>query len=366
MSSRDSKEMSRPSKNRFEAVFQLIPQATAIVRASDGVHLMVNDAFVRMMGFTRDEVIGRTADDLGIVSRDQHAMYVGSLRRTERGNLLATIRTRSGKDLRLALASAQIDFGGERCLLNVGADVTEQETSEAELRDADRRKDIALALLVHELRNPLMPILHTAEILRQREDQASRDAGDVILRQAQYIERLVEDVLDVAGVTTGKIKLAKKRLELADIVARAVEATGPLLETRRHRLELSVPAVGLAIEADEVRLTQVVNNLLANAARYTPLGGNVSVSAAREGDEVVLRVRDTGIGIDAALMPDIFKMFVQGPPPGAPAGESARAGLGLGLSLVQMLTEMHGGRVAARSDGPGRGSEFAVRLPAAR
>jgi CheY-like chemotaxis protein/anti-sigma regulatory factor (Ser/Thr protein kinase) len=158
-------------------------------------------------------------------------------------------------------------------------------------------------------------------------------------------------------VARGKVTLAKKTLELASVVLKAVESAGPLLERRQHRLHVAVPTSGLSIDGDEIRLTQVVSNLLTNAAHYTPSGGDVHVSAAREDGHVVLRIRDNGIGIDPALLPYVFEMFVQ--------GERAEGGLGLGLALVQTLTALHGGTVSAQSDGPGRGSEFTMRLPAA-
>jgi CheY-like chemotaxis protein len=173
--------------------------------------------------------------------------------------------------------------------------------------------------------------------------------------------RLVDDLLDVSRVARGKVTLTMRRLELGSVVAKALEATRPLLETRRHSLQLSVPDQGLVVDGDEVRLTQVVNNLIANAARFTPAGGNVAVTAAREDNDVVLRVRDTGMGIDKALLPNVFEMFVQG----RRGLDRSEGGLGVGLSLVRALTELHGGSVTAYSEGPGHGSEFAVRLPAA-
>jgi len=172
----------------------------------------------------------------------------------------------------------------------------------------------------------------------------------------------VDDLLDVSRVTRGTVTLSMRRIELATAAARAVEATRPLFEERKHRLDVSVPEEGLAIDGDEVRLTQVLANLLSNAARYTPEGGTVSVSAARERDLIVVRVRDTGVGIDAALLPVVFDMFVQG----ARGADRAQGGLGIGLSLVRTLTKLHGGSVVAHSDGHGRGTEFVVRLPVAR
>ena len=229
------------------------------------------------------------------------------------------------------------------------------------MREADRRKDEFLALLSHELRNPLAPILTAAQLMQLRGDVATPREREVIIRQVQHLVRLVDDLLDVSRVARGKVTLAKRPLEIVTVVAKAVEATAPLLEQRRHRLELAVPSEGLLVDADEVRLTQVVSNLLTNAARYTGSGGRIDVSAAREGGEVVLRVRDNGQGIEPALLPHIFEMFVQG----ARGSDRSQGGLGLGLALVQTLTVLHGGTVSARSEGLGRGSEFTVRLPAA-
>ena len=216
-----------------------------------------------------------------------------------------------------------------------------------------------MALLSHELRNPLAPIVTAAELMQMRGDVATPREREMILRQAKHLVRLVDDLLDVSRVARGKVTLAKKRLELASVVAKAVEATESLLDQRRHELELRVPAAGLPVEADEVRLTQVVSNLLTNAARYTNPGGRIEVRAEREGGEVVLRVRDNGTGIEPTLLPNLFEMFVQG----ERGPDRSEGGLGLGLSLVRTLTTLHGGTVSAESDGLGRGSTFTVRLP---
>jgi PAS domain S-box-containing protein len=251
--------------------------------------------------------------------------------------------------------------GAPRGSIGAFVDVTRLKQVEAAMREADRRKDEFLALLSHELRNPLAPILTAAQLMQLRGDVATPREREVIIRQVQHLARLVDDLLDVSRVARGKIKLSKRPLELATVVAQAVEATAPLFEQRRHRLELAVPVDGLLVDADEVRLVQVVSNLLTNAARYTQPGGRVEVAAAREGPEVVIRVRDDGVGIEAELLPHVFEMFVQD----ARGLDRGQGGLGLGLSLVKTLTTLHGGTVEARSDGPGRGSEFTIRLPAA-
>ena len=251
--------------------------------------------------------------------------------------------------------------GAPRGAIGAFVDVTQLKQAEAAMREADRRKDEFLALLSHELRNPLAPIVTAAELMQMRGDVAMPGERELILRQAQHLVRLVDDLLDVSRVARGKVTLAKVPLELGGVVAKAVEATAPLLEQHRHALRLSVSSRGLLVEADEVRLTQVVSNLLTNAARYTPSGGRIEVIAAREGADVVLRVRDNGIGIDPILMPSMFEMFVQG----RRGPDRSQGGLGLGLSLVRQLTALHGGTVSGHSEGAGRGSEFTVRLPLA-
>jgi PAS domain S-box-containing protein len=251
--------------------------------------------------------------------------------------------------------------GAPRGAIGAFVDVTRLKEAEEAFRRADRRKDEFLALLSHELRNPLSTILIAARLLDRHVDDDAREDLDVVVRQVNHLVRLVDDLLDVSRVARGAVTLATTRLELVNVVARAIEATRPLLEERRHHLEVSVPAEGLTIIGDQVRLTQVLSNLLTNAARYTPPGGNVSVTGTREAARVVLRVRDTGVGIDPALLPELFNTFVRG----ARSPDRAQGGLGLGLSLVRALTELHGGTVSAHSDGPGRGSEFVVRLPAA-
>jgi PAS domain S-box-containing protein len=251
--------------------------------------------------------------------------------------------------------------GAPRGSIGAFVDVTRLKQAEASMRDADRRKDEFLALLSHELRNPLAPILTAAELMRLQGDVATPREREVIMRQAQHLVRLVDDLLDVSRVARGKVTLTKKRLELATVVAKAVESAAPLLEERRHELVLSVAPEGLAVDADEVRLTQVVSNLLTNAARYTAVGGRIEVTGAREDGSVVLRVRDNGRGIEAALLPQIFEMFVQGPR----GADRTQGGLGLGLALVRTLTELHGGSVSAFSEGLDRGSTFTVRLPVA-
>jgi PAS domain S-box-containing protein len=501
---RAAEDALRDSERRFEIIFHLSPQPSAITRASDGAFLFVNHAFERVMGFTRSETVGKTGADLGIWTYEERANFIAPVFDGEQRTTEATFRTKDGRAIRGVLAISPVTLGDEPCFVSVLTDLTDRQAVEDALRNseaqararaddlaalmdavpaavwishdqdcheirgnragyevfrmpmgsnlsktasdptatrhfsvfindeelrtdqlplqraargeefrnyeeelrfddgkvthlfgnvvplrdpdgtprgaigafldvtrlkevedalrlADHRKDEFLALLSHELRNPLTPILTAARLLELQADPELRHDIEVITRQVKHLVRLVDDLLDMSRVSRGAVTLTKTRLSLRDVVARAAAATAPLFEERGHRLEISV-AEWLEIEGDEVRLTQVVDNLLSNAARYTPPGGTVTVVGAREGDCASLSVRDTGVGIDPTLLPDLFEVFVQG----VRGPDRAPGGLGIGLSLVRHLTELHGGTVTAYSEGVGRGSEFTVRLPAAQ
>ncbi|HZL20011.1 MAG TPA: ATP-binding protein [Polyangia bacterium] len=237
--------------------------------------------------------------------------------------------------------------------------------NEHELRRAaeqgSRAKDEFLAMLGHELRNPLAPIVTALHLMRLRGDDRTLKERAVIERQVSHLTRLVDDLLDVSRITRGKIELKTKTIELSEAVARAIEMASPIVEQRQHRLTLNVPPHGLALRADPVRLAQVIANLLTNAAKYTEGKGTIAVGAAHEDGQVVLRVRDSGIGIAPAMLPRVFDLFAQE----WQASDRSHGGLGLGLSIVRSLVNLHGGTVTAHSAGLGRGSEFVVRLPAA-
>jgi PAS domain S-box-containing protein len=231
-----------------------------------------------------------------------------------------------------------------------------------ELREADRRKDEFLATLAHELRNPLATVrnaLHVLQLPGTDGEPAAR-ARAMMARQVEQLVRLVDDLLDVSRVTHGRIELKRQPVDLAAVVARAVETARPALDAAGHELTVTLPDEPVRAQGDLVRLTQVVGNLLHNAAKYTERGGRVAVSVEREGDEAVVRIRDTGIGIRPEMLSRIFDLFVQSDR----AADRVQGGLGIGLTLVRRLVELHGGRVRAHSAGPGQGSEFVVRLPA--
>jgi signal transduction histidine kinase/ActR/RegA family two-component response regulator len=242
----------------------------------------------------------------------------------------------------------------------VAEDVTEHKRVIDALRKANRSKDEFLAMLGHELRNPLSPIVTALHILKLQDDGRSAKTLEVVERQVQYLIRLVDDLLDVSRVTRGNIEIKKRLLRFQDVVAQGIEMAMPLIEQRRHHLEVRLSTADLRLSGDEGRLAQAVANLLTNAAKYTDPGGTIVVEAGQDGNEIVLSVQDTGIGISAELLPHVFDLFTQE----RQAADRARGGLGIGLTIVHNLVELHGGTVRAESGGHGRGSRFTVRLPA--
>jgi signal transduction histidine kinase/CheY-like chemotaxis protein len=247
--------------------------------------------------------------------------------------------------------------------VGTSADVTERKRSEEALRDVARRKDIFLAMLAHELRNPLAPIRNAVQILRETHQPVIREhARGMIERQVQHLTRLVEDLLDVSRLSQGKIVLCRTTVDVVDVIAEGVELARPFIDHKRHVLNLMLPAAReLWVEGDASRLAQVLGNIINNAAKYTDAGGAITVTAAAEHGSVVIRVRDNGMGIAPQLLPHIFDLFTQD----ERGLDRAQGGLGIGLALVNSLVALHGGEVEVASDGPGRGSLFTVRLPLA-
>jgi signal transduction histidine kinase len=297
---------------------------------------------------------------------------VAALRSEERTRTLPIIMlsARAGEEAHIEGLSVGVNdyivkpFSARELLARVGAQLEiarVRSETEAALRQADRSKDEFLATLAHELRNPLAPLRNGLELLRL----SGADAGtrtrlhDVMARQVGHMVRLVDDLLEVSRITRGKVELRKEEVELGAIARVAVETSRPWLEAAHHELELDLPSEPLLIHADPVRLSQILSNLLNNAAKYTPDGGKIRLSVRRDGAEVVASVRDNGIGIAAAMLPRVFDLFMQ-----IEHGIArAHGGLGIGLTLVRSFVALHGGSVEARSEGSGRGSEFIVRLP---
>ena len=240
-------------------------------------------------------------------------------------------------------------------------DVTQRRRAEKALKEADQRKDQFLAMLAHELRNPLVPIRNGLQILNLAGNNPAmaENARSIMDQALNQMVRLVDDLLDVSRITTGKLKLRKERIELATVVQSAVDTSRPLIEEQGHKLTITLPTASIVLDADPTRLAQVFSNLLNNAAKYSEEGGQITLSAELEADEVVVRVTDRGIGIPADHLPRIFQLFAQV----ETASDRSQGGLGIGLSLVKGLVEMHGGKIEAHSEGPGCGSEFVAHLP---
>ncbi|NIA52598.1 PAS domain S-box protein [Massilia sp. TW-1] len=252
--------------------------------------------------------------------------------------------------------------GEHRGYVGISLDITGAVQAEEALKEADRRKDEFLATLAHELRNPLAPISNAVQLMRRPDGRRQSDrVVEMVGRQVKQMARLVDDLLEVSRITRGKIDLKLERVPFTEIVHSAVETSQPLIDRAGHQLAVALPEQPLVLEADRVRLTQVFSNLLNNAAKYTDTGGRIWFDVRREDDQVVATVRDTGIGIPADALPGVFDMFAQA----HRSTGRGQGGLGIGLTMVRSLVEMHHGTVEARSPGPGQGSEFIVRLPLA-
>jgi signal transduction histidine kinase len=267
-------------------------------------------------------------------------------------------KNRELESLNTTLQRANAELERTNCSLQ--KEVAERARAEQALQEADRNKDEFLAMLAHELRNPLAPILNALQLMRMKPSEPqSQWAQEIIRRQLASLTRLVDDLLDVSRITRGKITLTREPVELSNLITRAVETIQPLLQEREHELVLQVPPELLRVSGDPTRLTQALGNVLGNAAKYTDRGGRIELLCSRQAADIEIRVRDNGIGIPAELLPRIFDLFTQ---LDRRSGYSS-SGLGIGLALVRRLVEMHGGSISAHSAGAGSGSEFVFRLP---
>ncbi|HWJ07188.1 MAG TPA: ATP-binding protein [Steroidobacteraceae bacterium] len=329
-----------------------------------------SDSYYTLLGY--DPATAAQATDLhwtsSILPEDLPAVLAEWQRaRVDRNLFRMEYRTRRADDSTMWVRSAGrflYDESGDPVrFVGVYVDISDERHAIEQLRVADRRKDEFLAMLAHELRNPLAPLRNAATLLKAKGPPTPelQWAREVIDRQVQQMTRLIDDLLDTSRIRSGKIELRRGRIELVDVVNGAVEASRPLIDQSGHELAVELPPASVPLQGDLVRLSQVFCNLLNNAARYTPRGGHIQLRAVCIGTQVEVCVRDDGIGIPAGMLPRVFEMFTQVDR----SLERTRGGLGLGLTLVKQLVELHGGEVEARSAGAGRGSEFVVRLPLA-
>jgi PAS domain S-box-containing protein len=334
-------------------------QVTLMNRAAESLTAWnVNDAKARpcweVFAIRREDAQEATEYPIARVLKDSRVVHC------EEPVLLVS---RKGATIPVAYSAAPVHAadGSTTGVVLIFRDESQRRRAELALRNADKRKDEFLATLAHELRNPLAPICMGAELLAlgDNDAQTTEEVREMISRQAHHMVRLIDDLLDVSRITRGKLDLSKSRIELADVVGDAVAAVRPALDANRHDFVIRMPGEPMPLLADGHRLTQVVTNLLNNAAKFTPPEGRIELVASQSGGEVSIAVSDSGIGIAADKIDSVFEMFAQI----HPTGESARGGLGIGLALVKSLVELHGGRVEVHSRGPNLGTTFNVRLP---
>ena len=362
-------EVLRAERERFRTTLTSIGDAVVVTDAQGRVTLL-NPVAEGLTEWNAD-AIGRPVETVfRIVNEETRAPVENPVDKVLREGAVVGLANhtvligRDGRERPIDDSGAPIRDGRGRVVgvVLVFRDITERRASEQRLHENDRRKDEFLAMLAHELRNPLAPIrnaAHTLTLLGQP-DERLRWVSGVIERQVGLLTRLVDDLLDVSRITSGKITLQHERVPVAAaVIAQAVETARPAAESRRETLEVDVADDVGVVEGDSARLVQAVGNLLDNAIKYSEEGGRVRLTARAEGQEVVIAVRDEGVGIDAELLPHVFDLFIQADR----SLERRQGGLGIGLTLVRRLVEMHGGRVAVASEGAGRGSEFTIRLP---
>ncbi len=352
------------SEKLYRAIGESINYGVWVADA-DGRAIYLSESFLKLVGLTQDQAAGDGWAKT--LHPDDVADTMASWRECARaGNMWYREHRMLGADGRYHSILAQgmpirDETGTIHRWAGINLDISRLKNTERALLEADRRKDEFLATLAHELRNPLAPIRNAVRILdSDAADERQRKWGrEVIARQVQRMSLLLDDLLDVSRITRGQLELKKDYVDLRHVVSDAVETARPLLEAKQHRLQVSLPAENVKLEADPLRLSQVIGNLLTNAAKYTDAGGQITLTARIANGELEISIRDTGIGLTKESMPGLFTMFSQV----NSAIDRAEGGLGIGLALVKGLVTLHGGRVEVRSEGLGRGSEFIVHLP---
>ena len=363
---RKAEEAAQISTKQWQVTFDAINDGVVLLDR-DGRAVQINSAMEGMLGKSWNELSGQEIHDLlSIAPVPEDSPF---LRMLESGQREAVDLTLGDRWLRVTVDPIRDADGELKGGLCIASDITDRRRLEEELRRraeelaaADRRKDEFLAMLAHELRNPLAPISNALEAIRLARSNAAatEEALNIARRQIGHMARLLDDLLDVSRFTRGKVHLRKVPVDLTTILRHAVETARPLVEKSGHELLTSFPAEPVWLDGDPTRLAQIVANLLNNAAKYTDRGGQIVLAADREGAEAVVRVRDNGIGLSAEMLPRVFDLFAQADR----SLDRSQGGLGIGLTLVRSLVELHDGKVSVESRGPGQGSEFIVRLPA--
>jgi PAS domain S-box-containing protein len=359
----------RDSELRYRRLFESARDAILILDSETGTILETNPQVASLFGYGRPELFGRVLWDTPLFE-DPEARRTAIEQLQRQGysrSVDVRLRARDGKSVVVEFIGTSYRVG-EGLLIQVNLrDISEtrqlvQAKVEAQaLAEINRRKDEFLAMLSHELRNPLSPIVNALHLMHLGGNDLGviEHARQIIERQMGQLTRLVDDLLDVSRINTGRIRLQRVHLDLREVVGHARETARPLFESRRHEVFVEVPPDPVWVFADRTRLEQVIVNLLTNAAKYTNEGGRIDVIVERDGESALVSVRDTGIGISAQLLPRVFELFTQG----ERDSDRKLGGLGVGLTVVHKVVEMHGGTVEARSEGTGKGSEFVIRLP---
>ena len=363
---RRAEQALRDTEQRFARFMQHLP-GLAWIKDIDGRYVYANDAAEKAFCTPREELYGKT--DLEVFPPETAAQFQANDRRALDAaggeQAIETLEHSDGIVHHSIVNKFPIPGpDGESALIGgMAIDITDRIRAEEALKEADRRKDEFLATLAHELRNPLAPISNSLQMLKVRRapNDNSTDALAIIERQVRQMVRIVDDLLDVNRITRGRLELRKDRIALADVIRSAIETSRPAIESRSHELSVRLPERPVYLDGDLTRLGQAFSNLLNNSAKYTPTRGRIEIEASDGAGEAVIVVRDNGAGIAADALPHVFEMFRQG----EGSRENSQGGLGVGLTLVRRLIELHGGTVEAHSAGPGQGSEFVVRLPVA-
>ena len=372
---KESEARLQASEERYRTLFDSVDDGVCLIemlydaagKACDYRFLEVNPAFERHTGL--QDAVGHTIRALNPTHEQHWFDTYGRVART--GEPERFVNEAAGLGRWYDVYAARVGAPGSHRVVVLFTDITERRRTELELRrladdlaEQDRLKTEFLATLAHELRNPLAPIRSGLQLMRRAKADAAAIARvqDIMDRQLDHLVHLVDDLLDIARITRGQVDLKPALIDLGDVLNAAVETSMPLIESARHRLDLRLPAEPLTLHADFTRITQVISNLLNNAAKYTPRGGAIVLAAERDDDDALIAVSDNGIGIPSEALEDVFKMFTQV----SQHAQHIPGGLGIGLSLVRSLVALHGGSITAASGGTGQGSVFTVRLPLAR